>query len=580
MSTRLIWLIASAFALAAVACGPSAPADGDGGGPDVTGGMCAGGATKCQGNTLVECVDGTFQLAEECANVCVDSLGCVLCEPGTGTCNGDMTTMCEDDGQGYIDVYCDPLQGLGCNFELGVCAGDCAPQNIKKGYIGCEYYPTISANAVDQNFTFAVAVSNTSASPANVHIEGGALVAPLQFVAQPGTVEVRELPWVPELKACNNAGGALECGAPTNSSALVADGAYHLRSDRPVTVYQFNPLNYVFGAQNSYSNDASRLLPVNAMTGNYYAASYPAWPGPLGNWPGLITVTGTKDGTQVTIATTANTDAGGGLPAFVAGTAQTITLNAGDVAQLFTTATGGDLTGTVVQATEPVQVIGGHFCTQIPNGVTACDHIEESIFPYEALDSRYIVTAPAIPTLPNGKIRIVRVVATEPNTVLTYDPPQAGAPTTLAAGGAYFDIMNTRESFLITANHKILVNQYMEGSEAENSGIGDPAMALAVPVGQYRTDYQFHAPQNYVTNYVDVVAPMSATVLLDSAPLSGFTPIGNSGYGLLRVQLAFNGTGNYQIGADEPFGIAVYGYGDWTSFWYPGGLDLSPIVIE
>jgi len=69
-------------------------------------------------------------------------------------------------------------------------------------------------------------------------------------------------------------------------------------------------------------------------------------------------------------------------------------------------------------------------------------------------------------------------------------------------------------------------------------------------------------------------------VLLDTVPQTGFTPIGNSGYGLLRVNLAKNGTGNYQITADEPFGITVYGYGDWTSFWYPGGLDLSPIVVE
>ena len=73
---------------------------------------------------------------------------------------------------------------------------------------------------------------------------------------------------------------------------------------------------------------------------------------------------------------------------------------------------------------------------------------------------------------------------------------------------------------------------------------------------------------------------MNGTVLLDSMPLTGFVAIGNSGYGLLRHQLANNGTGNYQIGSDEPFGITVYGYGDWTSYWYPGGLDLSTIVVE
>jgi len=27
--------------------------------------------------------------------------------------------------------------------------------------------------------------------------------------------------------------------------------------------------------------------------------------------------------------------------------------------------------------------------------------------------------------------------------------------------------------------------------------------------------------------------------------------------------------------ADKPIGISVYGYGQYTSYWYPGGLDLE-----
>ena len=31
--------------------------------------------------------------------------------------------------------------------------------------------------------------------------------------------------------------------------------------------------------------------------------------------------------------------------------------------------------------------------------------------------------------------------------------------------------------------------------------------------------------------------------------------------------------------ADVPDGILVYGYGDWTSYMYPGGLDLVFTLI-
>lgn len=119
----------------------------------------------------------------------------------------------------------------------------------------------------------------------------------------------------------------------------------------------------------------------------------------------------------------------------------------------------------------------------------------------------------------------------------------------------------------------------MMGQEA-GGGAGDPAMTLAVPVGQYRDDYQFHAPQNYETNYVNVVAPLGATIRLDSVVLTGFLTIGSSGFGLVRHELAKNGSGNYRISGDDKFGITVYGYGVYTSFWYPGGLDLTTIVLQ
>jgi hypothetical protein len=32
------------------------------------------------------------------------------------------------------------------------------------------------------------------------------------------------------------------------------------------------------------------------------------------------------------------------------------------------------------------------------------------------------------------------------------------------------------------------------------------------------------------------------------------------------------------ITSSQPFGISVYGHGQDTSYWYPGGLDLDVIV--
>jgi hypothetical protein len=43
------------------------------------------------------------------------------------------------------------------------------------------------------------------------------------------------------------------------------------------------------------------------------------------------------------------------------------------------------------------------------------------------------------------------------------------------------------------------------------------------------------------------------------------------------VTLSNAGDGNHTANGDQPFGISVYGYGQYTSYWYPGGLNLEII---
>jgi hypothetical protein len=136
-------------------------------------------------------------------------------------------------------------------------------------------------------------------------------------------------------------------------------------------------------------------------------------------------------------------------------------------------------------------------------------------------------------------------------------------------------------NYLLRANRKVLVAQFMEGQGA-GGDTGDPSMTVAVPVEQFRREYLFHAPTNYETNYVDVVAPVSATVILDGTPLTSWQPLGTSGWALSRVTplgAGPAGDGNHVITSGGPFGISVYGYGQATSYWYPGGLDLESVVI-
>lgn len=568
--------------LPAGAGGASTTGAGGSGGSGGT--PCTAGEVVCEGAVQKVCDSSGVFTATDCGaadKICVPALGCLTCAPGSGSCNGDQGTYCLGDGSGFGSEACDPLQGTTCNAQTGRCEGPCSAQAIGKSYIGCEYYPTVTANLVGTQFHFAVAVANTTSSSAVVTVTQGAISLATATVAA-GSVQVIQLPWQPTLK-----GPASTNSVAFPSSVAVPDGAYRLRSTQPVVVYQFSPLEYTTGGDCgvvtsacSYSNDASLLLPTNAWTGTYRVAARHHFYASSG----FYAVTASHDDTTVTV--TAAPGGGGvklGIPGIAADGNGQVKLDAGDVIEVVTSGNDSsasnpdDVTGTLVAADKPVQVIGGHQCTFVPATTGFCDHLEESMFPYESLANDYLVAAPLIPTGgATPKVEVVRIVATQPGTTLTYDPPQPGAPASINAAGAWAEIVGTTKSFAVHANQPILVVQYMEGQKA-GGNTGDPSMALAVATSQFRKSYLFHAPTTYESSYVNIIAPTGATVSLDGAAVSGFTPIGGTGYAVARKSLSNAGNGNHSAASTEGFGISVYGYGQYTSYWYPGGSDLRAL---
>jgi hypothetical protein len=510
---------------------------------------------------------GGFSSEEQCPKECAPGLGCVECIPDEGVCDGNTASKCNADGTGFVDEYCDDLQGVSC--EAGACVGACAPASLGTSYIGCDYYSMVTPNVVGNNFSFAVVVSNVSAEDADVTVTRGANTI-VDIVVPAGTVEVVPLPWIAELKT-------------SGVSRLLADGAYRVRSTQPVTLYQYSPLEYTMGPNNfSYTNDASLLMPTNVWGTETIAIARNT----LNGGPGLYSVVAREDGTMVTLTPSATggfIQAGGGVAANGTGN---VMLNEGDVLQVLSAVGGGepnmpdksDVTGTRVTSTKPVMVMGAHQCTYIPWNVLACDHIEELNLPTDNLAKEYIVTTPWVKPPnqnPQIKARMVRITATTDGTSLTYDPPQNGAPALLAKVGDYAEIQ-TDKDFKVSADFKIAVSEYMLGQQA-GGNTGDPAMTISVPTEQYRSSYSFHAPTNYESNFANITAPVGANITLDGQAVAGFVAIGGTGFAIARVQLSNAGDGDHSLSGDLPFGVQVYGYGQYTSYWYPGGLDLDLI---
>jgi hypothetical protein len=526
-------------------CPPNSAASCYSGPPDTAGvGACAEGLKQCNGlgTAYGPCVGEILPKPDSCATATDED------------CDGSSLTCAGNDG---------------CHAPSGTCQPVCSPIMLGKSNVGCDFYPTVTSTIVSSSFHFAVAVANDGTQDANVTITiGSSSVA--SGVVTPGDVQIFTLPWVNELK---------DASSTVLSLASASNGAYRVVSDRPVAVYQYSPIEYVIGNSNSFTNDASLLLPVTAWTGDYRVASRELFTFQnITDYEGFYAITASQDDTTVVLSPSATggiVKAGGGVAADGTGT---IVLDAGDVLQVLTAKNPSgvsDLTGTLVTADKPVQVIGGHDCTFIPANVGYCDHLEESVLPLQALSTSYGIVSPWI-DVNTPKAQIVRIVATADNTTLIYDPPQAGAPASIDAAGSYVELAMSSESYIVTASEKIMVIQYMLGQDAGGNK-GDPSMSIAVPTNQYRESYLVHAPTNYQSNFIDIVAPTGVEVLLDgvAVPQASFTVIGASGLSAAHAALSNTGNGNHTISSASPVGVSVYGYGQYTTYWYPGGFDVN-----
>ncbi|CAN5788077.1 hypothetical protein BH09MYX1_BH09MYX1_47510 [soil metagenome] len=145
-------------------------------------------------------------------------------------------------------------------------------------------------------------------------------------------------------------------------------------------------------------------------------------------------------------------------------------------------------------------------------------------------------------------------------------------------------LFETGTAFKVTsnANHPIVVGLYMESEDnfaPGNPSAGDPAMSMAVGTAQFRSSYAFTAPNNYQVNWATIIAPNAGTVTIDGVAVGGWTAIGVSGYRFAYYSICNGNCGNFSSNhaavGSLPFGIQVYGYGTYTSYMYPGGLDLK-----
>jgi hypothetical protein len=549
-----------------------------------------GTETFCEPGFVAGCVDeaNLLQCADDGTSFgpspCPDGLFCLLgecgeqrCEPGRRDCteDGDAVLECDADGLRWVEVL-DCERGLAC--VRGDCVGGCAVGSKDPSYIGCEFWTVDLPQFQDpggdpRRVPHSVVVANTSDRDAEITIDSYSDIPP-----------VFDALTVP-------AGGVQPITFPRADveDTSRSSRSFRIRTTEPIVAYQFNPLNDVGVA----SNDASLLLPAEAVGTEYYVMAWPSGPDALGfgAQTGWFTIVATREGdTQVTItfAATLVDGAEPDLQGITAGSTHTFTLAQGDVMnfealtrfQLFPPLIEeGDVTGSYIVADQPIVVFAGHEEAVIVGSYDSddesccADHLEQQLFPISTWGTRYF----AIHSPYRGtEVDYWRVLGSVDGTRISTTPSIPGLDGATVNAGSFIEI-ESDASFEITATAPVLVGQFLVSQQDDRipSAKGDPAFVLAVPVEQFRNNYTFLTPAGYAEDFVSIVRPVGVEVLLDGTPLGGdrFTALASGTHEWAHIRLD-PGAHTMIAPGEERFGIAAYGYDRAVSYGFPGGLDL------
>jgi hypothetical protein len=603
--------------LVVTACGPGGRNNGDDG-P----GNCPG---VCTALGYQACIDGVLQPPVQCeiGQVCDPTIGCTVCIPNDLYCAGpDQIWQCNEDGTSGMQVGT-------CEGDLvcsgGECKTPCEAASATPSNVGCDFWSVDLDNEsgiTDAAGTqYAVIIANNNDLPAGVRVMKNAGRVGEPLVEEQVTsinVPARGVARIdlPQREVDGTMGQNGPYVSGSGSHTFVSPHAYHLVSNLPVVMYQFNPIIQ------DYSNDASTLIPVQALGTHYSVVGFPT-ANPCGaGLPGIpdhtsITVVGVEDGTSVTLHPTHRIAGSGGdsgrvIPQTEAGTPITVVLNRYDVANFETWQSptldigaciqfDGDQTGSIVESSRPVVVFTAHErglglgdaenVPQSPNWDPAendfccTEHFEEQLFPTTALGREFAIARSAIrstdPSWPEPDI--YRVLGTEPGTVITTNLPAPDNQFTLNEG-EHRDFASQR-GFSLSASQAVEVVKILVPQQYIPDGfIGDPSFALHPAAEQFRSEYVFLVPDTWQDNYMVLSRPEGVNITFDGMPLGNgefdgcYTgPIGTVA-GVNYDQLTCKVTeGKHNLSADKPIGLMVFGYFSVGAYSFAGGSDVKII---
>jgi hypothetical protein len=342
-----------------------------------------------------------------------------------------------------------------------------------------------------------------------------------------------------------------------------------------------------------------------------------------------LTIVATRDSTRVRVTSAAAIVGGGPVGALSAGESLEITLDAFDVLNLETGDFNSDFTGSVVASDQPVAVFSGSEASDAPRfdriSERRCcaDHLEEQLDPIRSAGRRFVAPvgfnrhlalANAGALLePQPEQEVFRLIAVlDVGATVRTSLPGELAEFSLPARGSVREIITSRD-FWIESDRPIMLGNVTASQSAagipSNLPGGDPSFVIIPPIEQFRAEYVFLTPDRYSFDFLRIMAPRDARMVLDTQPLESIAGCSleaetsleaalddpRIGFKVYRCQLSFpvidqaldasaplqpgiQNDGVHRLRSDRPIGVLVDGFDRNVSYGYAAGTELREIV--
>lgn len=392
---------------------------------------------------------------------------------------------------------------------------------------------------------------------------------------------------------------------PVPPDQVYTGAGIHLLADDPIVVYVV--------VRYKRTSDGFLAIPVASLGREYIAASYTEDPffksAGWGNLPSQVGIVAAFDDTRVEFKLGGNgaTRTAGGLQP---GQTASATLNKGDV-WLFSSNSGGDLSGSLITSSKPVGVISGNQCANIPNGNQWCDYTVEMDLPTHTWGKFYHLGK--VPG--RRKSPLARVFAKYPETRVFRDGVEIAylADAGGVIGKAFTEIRISPDneavrSAAISGDKPIGVTLYNTGVEEDGEPYpnSDPFAMVITPIEQYQNEIIFCTPainggESFKENYLNLIYETDekgympddmefAQVFggsfnwskIKEKFISPDEPFKYDYYGkkfaLKTIKLPSDGV--FKIRSKNPFAAYSFGYDDRDSYGYPTSAALAYLIFR